>query len=189
MGRHVDPEDHSFRRSFLRAVGGGIVAMIVTAGVTFALTQLGGEQRADGPVVVRSPSPTATSPSPEPTPAGDFELPAQPTETAGTTEIPSGIDGAKSPEETTVQVLDGSGDEAAVEDAAETLRELGYNVVAINSAAVAYERTTVLASDGRGAEAEALRRRDDRFTDVGENTNLNPEVDLHVVVGADWPAS
>lgn len=96
------------------------------------------------------------------------------------------IDAARDPEETTVQVLDAGGGSGATGDVAETLRELGYDVVAINSSRQDYPATTVLYTEGNKAEAEALRARDERFTATASNERLSEGVDVHIAVGPDW---
>lgn len=96
------------------------------------------------------------------------------------------IDAARDPEETTVQVLDAGGGSTATNEAADALREMGYDVVAINSSRTNYPTTTVLYTEGNDAEAEALFARDDRFAETAPNERLSEGVDLHVVVGPDW---
>ena len=96
------------------------------------------------------------------------------------------IDAARPPEETTVQVLDAGGGSTATNEAADALRELGYDVVAINTSRLDYPTTTVLFTDGNEAEADALRARDERFAETGLNERLSEGVDVHVVVGPDW---
>ena len=96
------------------------------------------------------------------------------------------IDAARAPEETTVQVLDAGGGSDAANDAADALREFGYDVVAINSSRTDYPITTVLFTAGNEAEAQALPARDERFAEIGPNERLSDDVDIHVVVGADW---
>ena len=96
------------------------------------------------------------------------------------------IDAARPPEETTVQVLDAGGGSTATNDAADALRELGYDVVAINTSRLDYPTTTVLFTEGNEAEAEAVRARDERFAETGLNERLSEGVDVHIVVGPDW---
>lgn len=96
------------------------------------------------------------------------------------------IAAARDPEETTVQVLDAGGGSTATDEAADVLREMGYDVVAINSSRTDYPTTTVLFTEGNEAEAEALPARDDRFAETAPNERLSEGVDLHVVVGPDW---
>lgn len=96
------------------------------------------------------------------------------------------IDAARPPDETSVQVLDAGGGSDAANDAAEALRELGYDVVAINAARQSYTQTTVLYTDGNQAEADGLLAREDRVAASAANERLSEGVDLHVVVGPDW---
>lgn len=193
MARHVDPDDNSFRRTLARAALGGLVALAVTAGITGALarTRAPGGQ---GPTVAFE-SPTAEPVTEEPEDAPPSELnadggfstitptesataAAEPTETEVPTEDVSTIQ---------VQVLDGVGDVVRADDAQDVLTELGYNVVLEDAAAVEYAVTTVIYTSGNKDAAEALTRRDPRFTTIAPNTDLQAKVDLHVVVGADWP--
>lgn len=96
------------------------------------------------------------------------------------------IAAARDPENTTVQVLDAGGGSSATSEAADALRDMGYDVVAINSSRTDYATTTVLFTDGNQPEAEALPARDDRFAQTAPNERLSDGVDLHVVVGSDW---
>lgn len=96
------------------------------------------------------------------------------------------IDAARDPSATSVQVLDAGGGSSAADDVAETLGELGYDVVAVNPSRIDYDVTTVLFTDGNEAEAEAMRARDERFSETAPNERLSDGVDLHVVVGPDW---
>lgn len=96
------------------------------------------------------------------------------------------IDAARDPAETSVQVLDAGSGSSAANDAAEVLRDLGYDVVAVNSARADYDVTTVLFTAGNEDEAAALNARDDRFAETAPNERLSEDVDLHVVVGPDW---
>lgn len=96
------------------------------------------------------------------------------------------ISAARDPGDTSVQVLDAGGGSSATNDAATVLRDLGYDVVAVNSSRADYDVTTVLFTDGDEAEADALTARDDRFAATAPNERLSEDVDLHVVVGPDW---
>lgn len=133
------------------------------------------------------PSDSATEPAPPPPPAAS-EPPAQPTEDSGLTpaEAEDLIAAARPPEETSVQLLDAGGGSDAVNEAAEVLRELGYDVVAINPSRTNYDTTTVLFTEGNDAEAQALPARDERFAEVAPNERLSDGVDVHVVIGSDW---
>ena len=135
------------------------------------------------------PSDSASESAPAPGPTAAVSEPAaEPTEDEGLTpqEAEDLIAAARPPEETSVQLLDAGGGSDAVNDAAEVLRELGYDVVAINPSRTEYDTTTVLFTDGNEAEAQALPARDERFADVAPNERLSDGVDVHVVVGSDW---
>lgn len=94
---------------------------------------------------------------------------------------------ARDPDQTTVQVLDAGGGSDATASVQEALTELGYDVVAVNTSRLDYPTTTVLYTEGNDAEAEALRARDERFAEIEPNERLSTGVDIHVVVGPDWP--
>ncbi|MPZ71772.1 MAG: hypothetical protein GEU74_00845 [Nitriliruptorales bacterium] len=96
------------------------------------------------------------------------------------------IEAARDPGETSVQVLDAGGGSAAANAAADALRELGYDVVAINSSRVDYDATTILFTSGNRTEAQALRAREDRVVASEPNERLSDAVDLHLVVAPDW---
>ena len=96
------------------------------------------------------------------------------------------IEDARDPEETSVQVLDAGGGPTATAEAAEALRELGYDVVAVNSSRTDYTETTVLFTEGNKTEAMALRAREERVATAARNERLSEGVDLHVVVASDW---
>lgn len=118
----------------------------------------------------------------------DSEQDAEAEEDTGLTEeeAEAFIEAARAPEETTVQVLDAGGGATAATDVAETLADLGYDVVATNSSRTDYDVTTVLYTEGNEPEADGLRARDERFTQTAVNERLSEDVDLHVVVGPDW---
>ncbi len=213
--RHVDPDDGSFRRSLGHALLVGLAVAVVPALVTGFLTRLGdpgggttalgdatetiavtpatpgtGASPGDSPGPTE-PAPSAgspTAPGPAPTEVTG-PAPTEATERAPATGGGAG-DATSDPSQVTVQVLDGTvGAPGATEDAVRTLRDLGYTVVVVNTAKRAYERTTVVATPGHEAEAEALGERDPRFDFVDPALQLSPAVDLHVIVGADWTAS
>jgi len=177
MARHVDPDDHSFRRSLLRAAAGGLAALVVTFGVTAVLAQIGRQDPPGTPAIVATveglPSP---SPAPRPT-ASTSAAPAEPT-VAPASDIPA--------EPVTVQVLYLPALEDLAGEAAEVLRDLGYEVAAVNSTAREVDVTTVLATPGHEDDAAQLRERDPRFAELGENTDFNASVDLHVLIGPDF---
>ena len=189
MGRHVDPEDDSFRRSLLRAVAGGVAAMVVTFAVVAALTMIGRDDGSGGPAVVLTepatsptPSPTA-SPTPSPTPTPE---PTEASPTPEATDEPTDAATPRPPAEVTVQVLAAGGTEEQMLEAAEVLRDLGYQVVAVQESNRTVDTTRVLATAGAEDEGEALGTTDERFGPVEPNDGFNPGVDLHVLVGPDF---
>ena len=86
-----------------------------------------------------------------------------------------------------VQVLDGGVGPEVTEAAADVVRELGYEVPVIDTASCCYSETTVLFNEGQEAAADDLVQRDERFRGTGPNPNLTAEVEIHVIVGEDWP--
>lgn len=133
--------------------------------------------------------PADALPSPDPEPSEDPEPTAapepEPTEPVGEPDA-AVLAAAPPPSETSVQVLDGVGDPARLERLVAALEELGYVVVAQNRASDNYPVTTVLFSAGREAAAQALQARDPRVRERHPNPGLSEQVDLHVVLGADW---
>ncbi|MPZ73098.1 MAG: hypothetical protein GEU74_07675 [Nitriliruptorales bacterium] len=184
MMRHADPSDHSFRRSLLRAAGGGLAAMVVTFAITALLATVG-RQDAGGVAAVTSPTAAAAAPTVTAVPSPKVA----PTEAPTSTE-PAPADSAPRPEpddpsSVTIQVLDtvgfGSGPDALA--AAEVLRGLGYDVVAVNPTRRTARTTTVLVTAGHRDEARALRDSDERFAEIRGNDGFSDKVDLHVLVG------
>lgn len=206
MARHDLPGDRSFERSLALAAGRALMVLAVVGGLTWGATRIGGQAREGLATPAQTPSaspdplaaletvrpratveidPAGTDP---PTPDPDATSSADPFEEPDLSdeqdEEPEGVPPA---EETTVQVLDGLGDPQRLEEVAETLRDLGYDVVAVNATRRAAQRTTVLYSEGAQEQAEALRAADPRFSAVDANARYTPTVDLHVLVGPDWP--
>jgi hypothetical protein len=75
------------------------------------------------------------------------------------------------------------------DDAVRVLRELGYDVSESTSVSPnRYEVTTIFATAGHEAQAEALRDADPRFTTIGDNPGtLTDQIQIHILVGEDWP--
>ncbi len=202
MGRHYDPNPVPFYNSFTRAVLRGLLALVLSFALYILLAGLRGDAGAGlaffGGGDTPAPTEAATAPAPLPTePPATTSAPTQPPATPTATddeppETPTGTPtatippDAPEPGETSVQVLDGAGDSAATEAVVALLRELGYEVVAVNATARSYDETTVFYSQGQEAAAEALRARDPRFAEIAANPNLSEDVNVHVVVGSDW---
>ncbi len=133
------------------------------------------------PVVVTPASPLEFMPTVEPTTAatpgvGGTEAPP----TAG--QIGSGV---------TAQVIAGANTSAdQFASAVAALRTLGYTVTEAGVSGNPYPQTTVFATAGQDAQAQALVVGDERFTTVAENPgNLTAQIQIHVLVGEDWPTS
>lgn len=95
---------------------------------------------------------------------------------------------AADPRETDVQVLDGGVGTERYADAVGVLEDLGYLIIASGPATRDYAETTVFVTEGYDDEAAGLAVADDRFTNVVANdVGLSEDVELHVVVGDDWP--
>lgn len=92
------------------------------------------------------------------------------------------IAAAKAPAETTVQVLDAGGGNAAVDAVVSALEAIGYDIIAINDSSRDVTVTTVYFTDGNEPQAEALRARDPRFQEIEPNQGLSDGVDIHVLV-------
>lgn len=180
MARHADPDDSTFARSLLRAAAGGLVAMVVTFAITAVLTQIGRDSPADGPAVSfddgLTSGPSPSPPAPQPTDHAT-SAPTEPT-VAPASEI------AREP--VTVQVLYAPALEDVAGEAAEVLRDLGYDVVAVNATARTTDVTTILATGGHEEEAAELRDTDPRFAQIDANDGFSEAVDLHVLVGPDF---
>lgn len=94
----------------------------------------------------------------------------------------------RAPQETRVQLLHHGGIAQATVDAVHAaLQSLGYQVTHVNALTTPVRQTSVQAVEGWMVEAEALRQRDPRFANVEPNQVFSTEVDLHVIIGTDWP--
>jgi hypothetical protein len=211
-GRHLDPDDGSFVRSVaaVAARAALTVAALGAAVGVVAMVGRGAGRAADGQEAPADEQVAAAQATGESLPAGAFPPAAGPLD-AGTVAAPeeglpppssmaqsAGADGptplaesvtaaGRPAAEVTVQILDGVGDPARVAAVAARLADLGYVVVARNSVRQPVAETVVLATAGSTAEAAALVAADPRFRSVALNERFSPEVDLHVLVGADWP--
>lgn len=158
----------------------GLVAVVTAAMLTGDEDELG---LVDPVATTPTPTPTPTAtPTPTPTPASTPTLDRDDADGGGD-ELPG-----RPPDETRVQLLDGvRGDGEAVEQAEAVLDELGYEVVATGSMAESWDTSGVYYTDGWREEAESLREREGRVTDVAPHPGFTADADLHVVVGQDWP--
>jgi len=87
----------------------------------------------------------------------------------------------------TVQVLNGAYVRGLANRVAERVRKAGYQVVAANPALVT-PVSRVYYTPGHRADAEAFRKRFPEFGAIGQAPpSLSRQVDLHVVVGRNYP--
>ncbi|MDP8969851.1 MAG: LytR C-terminal domain-containing protein [Actinomycetota bacterium] len=205
MGRHADPDPRHFYGSLIGAAVRGLMAVGLAVGLYVVLASFRPD-RGLGPVVTSDdtgatdaapaasadPEPSVTAPpiattAPATTPRATAPSAAAADPAGGATPSESPLEPGKLPSATTVQVLDGVGDQVRAREAAAVLRNLGYQVVVVNPAGVDFATTTVLYSRGHEPEARGLMARDARFAAMRPNPNLSESVDLHVAVGRDWP--
>lgn len=163
------------------AVGAVALLGLVSVGTAAVLSGDEDEVGLVDPVVT---APTST-PTPTSTPAPSSSPAVDPNDDGGDTQLPG-----RAPEDTRVQLLDGvHGGGEAVEQAEAALDELGYDVVATGAMAESWDTSGVYYTNGWQAEAESLRERDGRFVEVAPHPGFTADVDLHVIVGRDWPES
>jgi LytR cell envelope-related transcriptional attenuator len=193
MGRHDDFDSAPFYVSLGSAVLRGLFALLLALGLYAVLANIRDSQQpspAAFPPTGASAEPISQPPTGAPSPVEqarsqvipsatpDIKPATQPSENLAAIAPPSA--------DTTVQVLDGGAGRRRTGEVVAALKTLGYRVVAVNKAARSYNVTTVFYSRGQEASARALHARDQRFSQIDRNPNLNQRVALHVVVGTDW---
>lgn len=182
------------------SIAAPLIRALLAAAVAFGIYALvfgdaGGGTDLDMADTTATPAPTIV-PVPTPSSIPLETLPSgAPTDsaTAGATEGAS--EGAQPGGEVgagvSVQVIAGAGttgDQVAA--AVDALAELGYDVTQSGISPNSYPQTTVFATPGQEAQAEALVGADGRFTTFDpEFPGLNEEIQLHVLVGEDWPTA
>jgi hypothetical protein len=179
-------------RTWWRRLFGGFLLLTLVGGLWLSYRPAG---FTDGPDVAAEDD-EKSEPAKDPGPIvihseGESEPPDdQASEESDTTMTPEEaeafIAAARDPAETSVQVLDAGGGSEATDEAADALREAGYDVVAVNTSRADYSVTTVLFTEGNKTEGQALRAREERVADIAPNDRLSDAVDLHVVVASDW---
>lgn len=160
----------------------GVYWLVVGGGTDGAPVAVDTSTTTPAPVVTATTPPIgATTPATGPTPT---DLPTTPTPTPTDGQIGAGL---------SIQVLDGAGDADATLEAVAALRALGFTVVVDDPPTQArqpYSQTTVFATAGFEEQAAALVEADPRFTTVDDNPGtLDDSIDLHIVIGEDWPSS
>jgi cytoskeleton protein RodZ len=137
---------------------------------------------ASDPQPADTSSPETPAPrSPEPRGSAVPEASSTSQQTSGREALPG-----RSPSETRVQLLDGTGGAVSVDRARQALNEWGYDLVAVEPISEAVGASTVYHTEGWEAEARSLRRRDPRFANVKPDPGFSADADLHVVMGAQW---
>ena len=198
MGRHDDPDPAPFYTSLGSAILRGLLALFLSFGLyavlasirdvgtpppaTTGLRSTDAGSAGEAPVDVFESAPTDRAPSPDGRSSSQIDERTPTASPAGSDQLAD----APSPRATTVQVLDAGAGGRGTDEVVTRLKQLGYEVVAVNDATRAYDVTTVFYTDGQEAAAQALRVRDSRFSKLGPNRNLSKAVDLHVVAGSDW---
>lgn len=199
MGRHRDPDPRYFWQSLAVALGKLLALVVVVALAAFGLT------RAISNGGIDDPTPQVSDPTGEADDLSDELADAADAAAADTVAVDDLADadvadsnaaeegsvdvedgGDEAAVRATVQVLNASGDAALLDEVSQVLEEMGYAVVARSRAARGYDQTVIMWSDGFRTEAEAMRNADRRFTLVQPNERLDPSIDLHVIIGADW---
>lgn len=195
MPRHAAPRDRSFYRSLARAAGRALLLLAVVGFVVVGLTQLRGGDGEDVALAPEASPASSNEDAASPTPSGDVltELAEDPDRavvdigpSGGAS--PAAPEGARDPAEVTVQMVRGTQDLEAYASAVARVRQLGYQVTLESVAGTGSPVTTVLYTEGKAADAEALRAADPRFAEVKANDRFQTPVDLHVLVGDDFPA-
>ncbi|MGI9017200.1 MAG: LytR C-terminal domain-containing protein [Euzebya sp.] len=138
------------------------------------------------PVASTAPvGPTEPAPPLESLPTGG------PSASPAVSPSPSAAAGGQIGSGVTVQVIAGANTAGDQFDAAvQALTQLGYDVTESGTSPNAYAQTTVFATAGEEAQADALVGADPRFTTTAPNPGtLSDQIQIHVLVGEDWPAS
>jgi hypothetical protein len=128
------------------------------------------------PGATASSAPRAASTSTRP-PATPAPTTTRPTATESTARPAEGV---------TVQVLNGAFVAGLAHRVADRVRAAGYEVVAANTA-LGTPVSRVYYTDGHRADAEAFRERFPAFQVAPAPANLSRQVDLHVVIGKNYP--
>lgn len=193
-GYEDDPPQSSLAAPLLRAL---LFAALAFGIYALLFGDLGGEDdltavQTTAPVVadITPAGPTEPPPPLEVLPSA---TPTDPGATPGPAVSPGATDAAPATGQIgngiTVQVIAGADTTAAQFDSAvQALTEMGYAVTEDGISGNAYPRTTVFPTAGEEAAAQALVDADPRFAVVGENPgNLTDQLQIHVLVGEDWP--
>jgi hypothetical protein len=168
-------------------------ALLVLAAflVLFVLVdRLSGPGRADRGTASATTGPRATATTVAPTGASSpTTTTTRPSATGGPTTTTAPTSSTLRPAKgVTVQVLNGVFVNGMANRVARQIRAAGYEVVAANTALGNYRVSRVYYTAGHKADAEAFRERFPAFRMVAPApANLSRQVDLHAVIGQDYP--
>jgi hypothetical protein len=158
--------------------------------VLFVLVdRLSGPGRADRGTASGTTGPRATATTVASTGARPTTTTTRPSTTGGpTTTTPPTSSTLRPTNGVTVQVLNGVFVTGLANRVARQLRAAGYDVVAANTALGNYKVSRVYYTAGHKADAEAFRERFPAFRMVAPApANLSRQVDLHAVIGRNYP--
>jgi hypothetical protein len=168
-----------------------VLALLVLAAFLVLFVQidrLSGRGRADQGTASATTGPRATATTAAPTGASGPTT-TRPSATAGpTTTTPPTSSTVRPTKGVTVQVLNGVFVAGLANRVARQVRAAGYDVVAANTALGNYRVSRVYYTAGHKADAEAFRERFPAFRMVAPApANLSRQVDLHAVIGQNYP--
>lgn len=180
------PAQSSIATPLIRALLAAFVAFGIYA---LLFGDIGGDD--DLAVIATEGTEQTTLPAPAATPTTNpSTVPIQPGPSGSPTATASeGPAGGQVGAGVSVQVIAGADTTAdQFADAVAAMQEMGYEVTESGVSPNAYPQTTIFATAGEEAQAQALNQADPRFTTVGENPGtLTAEIQIHVLVGEDWP--
>lgn len=185
MGKHSSDRQWPFYRSLAAWLIPWLLLGTIVVGASWATVRAIGGDEIDTPPPQRS-RPTATAPAVEPSPTPEAEEPSpEPSES------PKKQAGRKNQkprlitEGISVQVLNATATTGAAQRMGARLMRLGFRVVAVDRASVAYERTTVFWSYRSARPAARALARRFGWRSEAKPRSLSATVAVHVIVGLD----
>jgi hypothetical protein len=156
--------------------------------VFVTVDRLSGPERTDQGTASGTTRPRTTATTRAPTSAtGTSATTRPPTTAAPTTTAPPGST-LRPSKGVTVQVLNGVFVAGLAHRVANRVRAAGYDVVAANTALGNYPVSRIYYTSGHRADAEAFRERFPDFRMIEPApSNLSRQVDLHAVIGRNYP--
>lgn len=182
MGRHSVGDERAFWKSLLlfglKWVGVIALPALAIWGVWRLVNQ------PESPTNVASVTKTQPDRSPSPEPPAES---APPADVAPPAESPPAPEPAPSPKRSgKLQVLNGSATSGTGQKAADRLREVGYEIVAVQNASRRYEKTTIFYQEGSRALADEIAALFGFGIVEAAPSNLSKQVPISVVVGDDY---